>query len=200
MKITAMVTMAAAVGMTAWAGENGQTERRVTVCMEAIQPAVYAARAVASKMFAGIGVMIEWRRDWRSCPAEGILLRFSTNTPEKRLPGALAYALPYEGVHIDVFYDRVQKMVDSTTMPFLVAHVLVHEITHILQGISRHSNTGIMKANWTGGDFGEMTYKPLPFAPVDIELLYRGLHARASRLAAGTQLATGSTPATVSAQ
>jgi hypothetical protein len=29
---------------------------------------------------------------------------------------------------------------------FVLAHVLVHEITHILQGIDRHSESGVMKS------------------------------------------------------
>ena len=57
----------------------------------------------------------------------------------------LAYALPFEGTHIVVFYDRVEECVRADLFPTLLAYVLVHEITHILQEITRHSATGIMK-------------------------------------------------------
>ena len=61
----------------------------------------------------------------------------------------------------------------STTQ--LLAHVLVHEITHILQGITRHSETGIMKAHWTPEDYEEMQLRPLSFTRKDIELIQIGL-------------------------
>ena len=55
---------------------------------------------------------------------------------------------------------------------------MVHEITHILQGISRHSDSGVMKANWSGEDFQQMRYKPLPFTEQDVVLIHRGLKMR----------------------
>jgi hypothetical protein len=67
--------------------------------------------------------------------------------------------------------------------PNLLAHVLVHEITHILQGISRHSPTGIMKGQWDYDDYFEMSRRPLPFAQKDIDLIYDGLKARRARMA-----------------
>ena len=97
------------------------------------------------------------------------------------LPGALAYALPYEGVHIRVFYDRVERVVPGLTAVVL-AHVLVHETTHILEGIYRHSDSGVMKAAWTKQDHLQMQVEALSFAPEDVKLIRLGL---ASRLAGG---------------
>ena len=57
----------------------------------------------------------------------------------------------------------------------LLAHVIVHEITHVVQGVCRHSDTGLMKAHWTIRDLVEMRYKALPFTEEDLMLLYRGL-------------------------
>jgi len=64
--------------------------------------------------------------------------------------------------------------------PALLAHVLVHEITHILEGVARHSETGIMKANWTLRDYYDMQTKTLQFASEDVELIHRGLAQRRS--------------------
>jgi hypothetical protein len=58
-----------------------------------------------------------------------------------------------------------------------MAHVLVHEITHLLEGVDRHSATGIMKARWSEGDYFEMRRKPLPFAQEDVNLIHAGLSA-----------------------
>jgi hypothetical protein len=65
----------------------------------------------------------------------------------------------------------------------LLAHVLVHEITHVLEGISRHSATGIMKDRWDDNDYSEMRRKPLRFAQEDVNLIYDGLKARQARVA-----------------
>jgi hypothetical protein len=57
---------------------------------------------------------------------------------------------------------------------------MVHEITHILQRIDRHSATGVMKDRWTAGDFSAMRLRPLPFTPLDIDLIYAGLAQRSA--------------------
>jgi hypothetical protein len=57
----------------------------------------------------------------------------------------------------------------------LLAHVMVHEIAHILQGVYRHSDNGVMKAVWTGQDYSQMRVGALPFAPEDVELIHLGL-------------------------
>jgi hypothetical protein len=90
----------------------------------------------------------------------------------------MAFALPKERVHITVFWDRVQHAKSFVSTSVLLAHVLVHEITHILQGIGRHSDSGVMKARWTGEDYEAMVRKPLPFTSDDIELIRRGAAAR----------------------
>lgn len=57
----------------------------------------------------------------------------------------------------------------------LLGHVLAHEITHILQGIDRHSQEGVMKAHWTTEDIVQMARQPLPFEQKDVMLIHRGL-------------------------
>jgi hypothetical protein len=43
-----------------------------------------------------------------------------------------------------------------------------------------------MRAHWTAADCNEMFFKPLPFTQTDVELIYFGLDARASRKAAAS--------------
>jgi len=45
----------------------------------------------------------------------------------------------------------------------LLGHVMAHEIGHLLQGTTQHSESGIMKARWTGQDFTEKAWRPLGF-------------------------------------
>ena len=141
----------------------------------------FAARRQVQQMFATAGVRIVWR-DGAPSSAEislehPIIVHFVLHTPVSDHPGALAFALPYEGMHLRIFYDRVQYANPRWTQAVLV-HVLVHEITHLLQGMDRHSETGVMKAHWTAEDYRVMTWRPLSFTAHDIELIHAGLQAR----------------------
>ena len=62
------------------------------------------------------------------------MIRITSDTPASRIAGGLAFALPYEGVHIQIFYDRV-RAAEPLLPQVALAHVLAHEITHVLQGI-----------------------------------------------------------------
>jgi hypothetical protein len=183
MNITAITTMV----LTATAAYGISRDRvgtpKVTVCVELIPTlrlTIGQAQEIASRMFTPAGVTINWRRGSRGCPAQGIEVSIRSRTPESLMPGALAYALPYEGAHVQLFYDRITEAGDSALLSRLLAHVLVHEITHILQRSSRHSTHGIMKARWELEDYVQMRSKPLAFAGEDIDLIRHGLAARAT--------------------
>src|SRR5580693_1450199 len=108
MRITGVAVMAAVVGTTIWA-DALPVERQVNVCMASTDIRVEnRAKAVSSGIFTGIGVKIQWH-DLSNCPTDGILITFSNETPASLMPGALAYARPYEGTHIVVFYDRLKN-------------------------------------------------------------------------------------------
>jgi hypothetical protein len=59
----------------------------------------------------------------------------------------------------------------------LLAHVMVHEVTQVLQGVNRHSDVGVMKAHWEQKEYNQMQWKPLPFTPHDVALVKAGLRA-----------------------
>ena len=132
------------------------------------------AETLASRMFAVIGVSLEWAKGKAVAkPSQSpIIIEMVTRTPPKLMPGSLGYAVTCEGSHITVFLDRIEEMRAPSNV---LAHVMVHEITHLLQGIGRHSATGVMKEMWTAGDFGGMRLRPLSFTSVDIDLIYAGL-------------------------
>jgi hypothetical protein len=58
---------------------------------------------------------------------------------------------------------------------------MVHEIAHILQGIVRHSEQGIMKAKWDPRDKAAMRMHALSFDAADIDLIKLGLDSRITR-------------------
>ena len=182
MGITTMLAMAALAAVPAQANETEQPSGLpVTACVDTGPQIVLGrqAEAIAGSMFAQAGVDLKWRPSWGPCPADAIRIAFTVNTPTDYFPGALAFSHPYEGVHIRIFLDRVTQTVVSGNVPCLLAHVMVHEITHILQGVSRHSLTGVMKPRWDQDDYSQMAWKPLPFTKGDILLIQLGMKARA---------------------
>ena len=182
-----IVTMALMAWMAGTAGHAGEPGQEVTVFLRErayVHPEVrIPAKALAGRMFAKIGISLDWGKGKPAGESSQplIFIDLVTDTPEDRMPGALAYALPYEGAHITVFFDRIEKGAYPSTV---LAHVMVHEITHLLQGICRHSETGVMKARWTGMDFGGMRMTPLPFTREDVDLIYLGLAHRAAKTSA----------------
>jgi hypothetical protein len=192
MKTAAMMTMAAMLGSTAWAAAKSD-DPKVVACFEESggTPEAAQVRMIASELFQPAGVKLEWHRDGRFCEARRdrvIVVSLSMNTPKDLLPGALAQALPYEGVHIQVFYDRLAGW-GRDLRPYLLAYVVVHEITHILERINRHSDSGIMKAHWDSDEYALMRRGQLRFAEEDIELIHLGLAAPAPGTASGTLVA-----------
>ena len=153
----------------------------MTVCLDAdglARASALRAEAFVSQMFASIGLAITWRNGVRDCGAHEIRVDLRHDTPPSLKPGVLAYARPYEGTDIEVFYGRISGNWESCRVAVILAHVLAHEITHILEGINRHSRYGIMKAHWDAPDYFQMRFKPLEFAPEDIHLIYIGLASR----------------------
>src|ERR1700730_4079554 len=181
MKIAAMTLMAAMVGLAA---EPKQPQQKLTVYMRdnaRVPPEVRApALDLANKMFATIGIRLDWRSGEppRTLSGRPIGIELATDTPANLLPGALGSAMPYEGVHIRVFYDRIQS--DVAPRSALLAHVLVHEIAHILQESDQHSESGVMKAVWTHPDYVRMRTEALSFPPGDVKLIQLGVASRAS--------------------
>jgi hypothetical protein len=120
--------------------------------------------------------------------ASGVItIGLSDTTPENQPPTALAYPLPYKGTLIVVFYDRVKKMVEPATVPSLLTYTLVHEITHILQGIDGHPASG--------SDFDGMFLQRLGVAKEDVDLIYLGIEAREA-----CRAAANATPSPIAAR
>ena len=157
----------------------------VPVCMTgaASDWQVLRAQTVAADIFEKIGVRLLWR-SCRHAEDSDIHLGLIHKTPTAESPGALALAHPFEGVHIEVFYDRIQGLVDAKSTSALLAHVLVHEIGHMLERCDRHAQTGMMKAHWDPQDMEELKFRPLAFSPLDIEMIREGAAAREVRLSA----------------
>ena len=88
------------------------------------------------------------------------------SVPAQFGPETLGYALPYTGtgVTIHVYYSRIAENFREL-YPEVLSHVMAHEIGHVLEGIARHSNSGLMKAHWSPRDYAGMKRQHLSFQP-----------------------------------
>ena len=194
MRTTAILTVAAATHACALAqsipqsinrGAHDPAGQAVTVCMKFVSDArlLSSAEKIASKMFAEIGVAIEWSgRDDCHLKGGAIVVTLSYAIDPRKQPGAYAFARPYEGTHIVIFWDRIQHKLPRSGASILLAHVLAHEITHILQIDTRHSETGVMKAAWSDDDLFQMVKRPLRFTERDVQLIHLGMVGRRASL------------------
>jgi len=141
----------------------------------------YAAEQTASTMFRAIDVRVAWASGKPKPAASGLTVKvkLEVDTPANFQPGTLAIAYPFAGMErcVVVFFDRVRDLAAQLQIQenVLLSHVLVHEITHMIQRIDRHSDDGIMKEHWTPRDFLAMSQRPLAFAPDDVYFIRRGL-------------------------
>jgi hypothetical protein len=137
-----------------------------------------AATYQATRMFAGIGVRLESKKENVQSRSEGMVIqvRFVGDTPGH--PGALAFSNPFDPVPVvTVLYGRILLATERNPerRAVLLAHVLAHEVGHLLMRTTAHSPDGVMKAHWSFADYTQMAYRPLPFLPHDVDLILSGL-------------------------
>lgn len=184
MKLLGAVAVLVA-GTGAWASEPGQRPNHlVMVCLNYGVDAMtfFQGEAAATQVLKQAGIRLEWRSAERDCTGgNGLVVTVSHATPTDLHPGALAYALPFEGTHIVVFYDRVLDSVCPNSLQALLGHVLAHEIVHMLQGTSVHSAIGIMKEHWNSQDFADMRRGSLKFTQDDLDLIDEGFAWRSTQ-------------------
>jgi hypothetical protein len=157
-----------------------ENQPSIAICMDSGPASGFPlthAESTAARMFSAIGIHLDWHHGGHGCklPIEGTIhISMSTSSRPEDYPGALAIArLGDEAHRIEVFYDRVTETVEERLVSSLLAHVLVHEITHVIEGLNRHSDEGVMKARWSEPEYREMAFEPLGFAAEDIALLHQ---------------------------
>ena len=141
-----------------------------------------AAAGQTVRMFAAIGVRLDWNPRKPETPDNTIRIQVRFIGDIAGHPGAMAFSNPFDPAPVvTVMYDRivaVTKNNSSWRVP-LLAHALSHEIGHLLMRTDAHSPDGVMKSHWEREDYGRMAYRPLPFLPGDIEMIHRGVIAMA---------------------
>jgi hypothetical protein len=84
------------------------------------------------------------------------------------------------GTLVHILTDRVlpRSSFNTFTLGVVLGHVMAHEIGHVLEGIPRHSEQGLMKENWTPRDMHEIVAERLRFTSTDAKLIHLGLLRR----------------------
>ena len=150
------------------------------------------AQSRATDLLADGGVHLEWHAG--KAPESGelsptIRIVFLRATPasfrDPPFANALAAARPFDSAHhIMVFYDRVTLYLSSMGMSAswnVLGHILAHEIVHSLEGVNRHSSSGLMTASWGWREMKQITGGGLYLAHEDRDLLHIFLQPRKPR-------------------
>jgi hypothetical protein len=173
--------------LVANAGAGGASQDRLIVRAIVEDPSAVDwtmltnAKLVAAGILKQAEVELKWSKGNRqqSCGERLIAITFSAPTPDSLLPGAMGYALPYSNgsFRITVFLDRLQPLFARTpnSRGRILGHVMAHELTHVLQGVARHADHGLMKKRWSENDIQQMAVKPLEFTAVDLLLIRTGM-------------------------
>ena len=122
MKLVALLVITAAIG---WATQCGH---KITVYLRGRSvvrnPVWSQARNTVAKIFFAANVQIGWRTGDQLPVERAIVVSIVAHAPVDSLRGALAFTRPYEGVHITVFWDRVEHPVRPASKGVILAHVL----------------------------------------------------------------------------
>lgn len=193
MKACWIAGIAMAAGLSAQAQDCVVT---VYVVTDLLPPAAMLPRAEAktTAVFRDIGVTVHWQKGvppatppGNACGAPLVIRTESSSQVQVHVSAeALAYAAPFvdTGTCIHVLLDRILASTTESLAPVVLAYVLAHEITHVLERINRHSKEGIMKAHWEPSDYRLMTYKGFAFAAEDVEMIHLGIAQRMSHATA----------------
>jgi hypothetical protein len=143
-----------------------------------IHPFVRArAQTAVENVFLRAGVRIIFRAGTWDGRGVGrfLVVDLKTDTPPNTFAGALGYSFPFEGIHMAAFCDRIGTKSDKSFGPVFLGYVIAHEIGHLLARSDMHSESGIMKANWSRADFAQMRLGKLHFTSLDIDVIQQGM-------------------------
>lgn len=135
-----------------------------------------AGKGDVARMLASIGVSVRWHKGISPKSADPRPIEIHIRpAPAQASRNALG-AADLRGRVITIYPERILDLQARMPglAPALFGAVLAHEIGHVLQGVSRHSDTGILKAQWTGDDYASMIARKLSFTPQDVEQIWRG--------------------------
>jgi hypothetical protein len=144
------------------------------------------AEETTAEIFDEIGISMHWPKQPYKPVKEGckvVGVQFDRSFALGSRPDTMGYALPYSNSRsqVHIMIDRVLRCRAVCTDPrtrlqeaALLGHIIAHEIGHVLQGVVRHSEDGLMKESWTSQETLNMHTRRLSFTKSDADLIHRG--------------------------
>jgi hypothetical protein len=136
------------------------------------------ARAKVSLIYRETGVEVLWTDAARpEAPRQFIRLIIRQTPLRPRVMGTALSNPHLGGGTAVVYHDRVLDVAQARVLDeaCVLAYAMAHEMGHLLLPYPSHAITGIMRADWDGGDFQQIGTGSLRFTPT---------HARAIRTTA----------------
>jgi len=153
-----------------------------------------SAKTVATRIYAKIGVRLVWAVDTRlhsrsdachgrdAAPSLRIIIvpagqAERLDADSKKL-GLAAGAEGQYGTVAYVFYDRVRNLslrYEQHRRGGILGHVVAHEIGHLLLPYGTHSESGLMRADWSHEDLEHAAHGTLQFTQEEAALIRKRL-------------------------
>ena len=145
---------------------------------------VHTAQEEVTRVYAGIGVPLEWSEasDARAdahAAIRIILLPYETGDlrrSENTVMGAAMRTADGNAIAY-VFYRRVRAEAQryDVSPPLVLACAIAHEVGHLLLPVRTHAPTGLMRACWSRAEFRRAEQGQLTFLPAEVARIQAGL-------------------------
>jgi hypothetical protein len=145
---------------------------------------VHAAQEEVTRVYAEIGVPLEWsgRSDATPDPQAAIrviLLPYETGDLRRSENTVMGAALRTTGGNAIayIFYRRVRAEADryEVSPALVLACAVAHELGHLLLPLRTHAATGLMRACWSRDEFHRAEQRQLTFLPEEVARIQAGL-------------------------
>jgi hypothetical protein len=124
-----------------------------------------------------------------------LCVRLVSDSGEKRPKDVLGFASlqppPQQGVYATVFYSRVEAAAAEFGVDAyeVLGCAMAHEVGHLLLGSQSHAARGLMRAQWSRGDFVNAAQRCLRFSGSESAQLQAQVETRRARLRGPVTLA-----------
>ena len=140
---------------------------------------VHQAQEEVTRVYAAIGVPLEWSESTDRPATRIVLLPYETGDlrrSDKTVMGA-ALRTANGGAIVYVFYRRVQAEAEryEVSTARVLACAMAHELGHLLLPVRAHASAGLMRACWSRDEFQRAEHGQLRFLPEEVERIRAGL-------------------------
>jgi hypothetical protein len=140
---------------------------------------VHAAQEEVTRLYAEIGVPIEWSE--RQPSIRIVLLPYETGDLRRHENQVMGAAVRTGGGSLlaYAFYRRVRTLADhyDVSTEQVLACAIAHELGHLLLPLPGHAPAGLMRACWSRDEFYRAERGALKFSPDEIARIRAGLDA-----------------------